>query len=395
MATADARGETPNVFQTVERQIREAFDDLIVRITNRRDGFLEEIRNLKLAFQEKIKSQTKTLEDLENIRIQLQNVSQKENTTSNILQLTLAPMEQQISDLKVSLIQPPDLCFSCQTQRIYEMIGDLGKLDYKGKPVDYTNKYKAVDLMEVKEVGSFHSDGICLHIIVSNNIYVYDATNWKLLKTLSLNLNNSIQAMATTKNYFYLLTRTGGTNSRDEIIKLTRDTFKTVKRQHATGGSYSKRLTFTSIAIASEDEIYVADRDNNRICVFDSNLSFRREFGTKTLQSPTVVIIKGNRVIVRDKSKEFLLFNLRGDYIQNLSGYGDVSAVTFFCFDSADNLIFSRNNSVRIISPKGEQLKVIGSEVTGCEDVKGCGPIALYRDKIIVACSALDCIKIF
>ena len=390
MATADARGETLDIFQTVERQIREAFDDLIVRITNRRDGFLEEIRNLNLAFQEKIKSQTKTLEDLENIRIQLQTVSQKENTTSNILQLTLAPMEQQISDLKDSLIQPPDLCFSCQTQRIYEMIGDLGKLDYKGKPVDYTNKYKAVDLIEVKEVGSFHSDGICLHIIVSNNIYVYDATNWKLLKTHCL--NNNIQAMATTKNYFYLLTRTYNQN---EIIKLTRDTFQTVKRQHDTGGSYSKPLTFTSIAIASEDEIYVADRDNNRICVFDSNLYFRREFGTETLQSPTVVIIKGNRVIVKDKSKEFLLFNLRGDYIQNLSGYGDVSVVTFFCFDSADNLIFSRNNSVRIISPKGEQLKVIGSEVTGCEDVKGCGPIALYRDKIIVACSALDCIKIF
>ena len=67
----------------------------------------------------------------------------------------------------------------------------------------------------------------------------------------------------------------------------------------------------------------------------------------------------------------------------------------WFCFDTADNLIFSRNNSVRIISPKGELLQVIGSEVTGSEDVKGCGPIALYEDKIIVACRDTKCIKIF
>ena len=390
MATPDIKSENPDIFRSIEREITATFGDIIFRITVRKDKLLEELRKLELTFQRKLKSQKETLEELEDIRIQLHTIGQKENTTSNILQSTLNPVDKQLSDLKSSLIQLPDLKFSCQTQRIYKMIGDLGKLDYGGKSIDYTNKNKAVLLMEVGYVENFHTDGKYLHMSSGGNIYVYNTTNWKLLKTHIL--HNSIQAMATTKNYFYLLTRT---NNQSEIIKLTRDTFQTVKQQHATGGSYSKRLTFTSIAIASEDEIYVADRDDNRICVFDSNLYFRREFGKETLQSPTVVIIKGNRVIVKDKSKEFLLFNLRGDYIQNLSGYGDVSVVTFFCFDSADNLIFTYNNSVRIISPKGEQLKVIGSEVTGCEDVKGCGPITLYKHKIIVACSATKCIKIF
>ena len=389
MATQYPKGENPDLFQTVERQIIETFGKLIGCITIRRDELLEELRKLKLKFQEKIKSQEKTLKDLENIRVQLQDINLKENTTSNILQSTLGPMEQQLSDLKSSLIQPPNLHFSCQTQVISEMIGNLGKLDSEGKPIDYASKSKPRHLIDMPSLDYFHIDDMHLYIINGGTLLKYDATNWQLMQTHNLK-EHTIIAIATTENHFYLIAIK---YNQHEIIKLFKYRFQTVKTQRETGGSNSKSCSFTSVAIASEDELFVADRNNNRICVFDSSLYHRRDFGTETLKSPTLILITENRVIIKDDSKELHLFNKQGDHIGNLPEYGDISVIRWFCFDTAGNMIYTSDNCVRIMSPNGELLKIIGMK--GSEDVKGCGPIALYNDNIIVACNAIKCIKIF
>ena len=397
MATQYPNGGNPVLFQTVERQIIETFDKLIGCITVRRDQLLEELRRLILKFQEKIKSQEKTLKDLENIRVQLQDINQKENTTSNILQSTLGPLKLQISDLKSSLIQPPNLHFSCQTQIISEMIGNLGKLYYEGKAIDYASKSKARHLIDMpsqdlwSSMNYFHIDDTHLYIMNGDSLLKYDATNWQLMQTHNLK-EHTIIAIATTENHFYLIAIK---YNQHEIIKLFKYRFQTVKTQRETGGSNSKSCSFTSIAIASEDELFVADRNNNRICVFDSSLYHRRDFGTETLKGPTLILITENRVIIKDDSKELHLFNKQGDHIGNLPEYGDISVIKWFCFDTAGNMIYTSDNCVRIMSPKGELLKIIEGETKGSEDVKGCGPIALYKDNIIVACSAIKCIKIF
>ena len=81
---------------------------------------------LQTDFQEKIKSQQRTLKDLENIRIQLQDAS-KDNASSNYLQSSLSPVEDQIDILKSSLIQSPKIEFTIDTQ-ILDMLRDLGEI---------------------------------------------------------------------------------------------------------------------------------------------------------------------------------------------------------------------------------------------------------------------------
>ena len=387
MATAHPQDENPDtcIFETLHEEIKQTFDNLIKQIVSRRDDLLKEIRMLQTDFQEKIKSQQRTLKDLENIRIQLQDAS-KDNASSNYLQSSLAPVEDQIDILKSSLIQSPKIEFTIDTQ-ILDMLRDLGKLEYEGEPTNYVSKWKAKHIFDIEGVDFFHINETRLYVVYSSKIIIYDANNWEMVSSHNFE-KTKINALAITKDQCYIV-------ERYEIKKLTKDEFQFIKNQKLTGGSNKKTHEFTSIAVSSENELFVVDKYNNRICVFDSNLYHRRDFGTETLEGPTVVTIKEDKVIIKDNSKELHLFNKQGDNLRNLPEYGDISVISWFCFDAAFNIVYSYNNCVRIVSPKGELLKTIGSEVKGCEDVKGCGPIALYGDSIIVACSAINCIKIF
>ena len=396
MATANPMGKNPDIFETVEQQIMVTFESFIGQIIARRDMLLEEIRKLKMGFEENLKSQKTTLEDLDKFCVQLQEISRKENTTSNFLQLSLAPIEKQISDIKASLIQSPNIQFLCQTQIIEDMIRDLGKLDFEGEMVGYTSKHKATRLIDVINVYNIHIDDTHLYLGGNQVITTYETTNWELKGTYEFK-KTTINAIATTKNHCYTISKTLSSYEYEYvpymIKKFTKDTFQLIKKQRTAGGSKSRSCLFKSLAVSSEDELFVVDQNNHRICAFDSNLFYRRDFGNESLKFPILIQIKENRVIIKDSSKELHLFNKQGDHLGNLPEYGDISGIRWFCFDSRNNMIFSFKNSIRIISQKGELLHVLGSENKGKEDLTRCSAIAVYKDSIIVAC--LKCVKIF
>ena len=405
MAASNPDLEIPDLSVDIEQQIKHSFEALIASITARRDVLLDELRKIMIDYQEKIKSQNRTLEELENFRSQLQSMEGKENVTSDFIQLSLAPIEKQISEVKVSLSQPPDIRFSYQASLIEEMVRNLGKIVSERKNITYTSKQKATHIIDIGSVSFLHDillyvDDRLLYVANGESITTYNTTNWTRQGSYEFK-DLSIRGIATTKNHCYVILNICDWDySRCEIRKLTKDTFDLVKKQAVTGGTNSKKCDFKSIVISSEDEIFVADRGNNRICVFDSDLFFRREFGTNILKFLTftlfeentiIVILQENRVIVRDGTKELHMFNKQGDYIGTISQYGDISHIRYFCFDSSNNMICSYNNSVIIISPNKEVIHAI----KGSEDLTGCEEIAVHKDAIIVVCSTLSCIKIF
>ena len=393
MAASNPELEIPDLSVEIEQQIKHSFEALIASITARRDVLLEELRKIMIDYQEKIKSQNKTLEELENFRSQLQSMEGKENVTSDFIQLSLAPIEKQISEVKVSLSQPPDIRFSYQAGLIEEMVRNVGEIVSERKNITNTSKQKARHIIDIGSVSILHIDDRLLYVANGENITTYNTTNWTLQGSYEFK-DSPIYGIATTKYHCYVTLIIGGSylySRCPDISKLTKDTFDLVKKKGVTGGTNSKTCDFTRIVISSEDEIFVADRGNNRICVFDSDLFFRREFGTNILKVPTLIILQENRVIVRDNTKELHMFNKQGDYIGTMSHYGDISHIRYFCFDSSNNMICSYNNSVVIISPNKEVIHAI----KGSEDLTGCNQIAVHKDAIIVVCSTLSCIKIF
>ena len=280
-------------FESIEQRINDAFSNLINQLKTRRDLLLREIRELKLDFQKQLESQQKTLSELENYKKQLQSMGDKTNITPNFVQLSLTPIDNQIKVLRNSQITPLEIHFSCQTANLTEVFQNLGKLDYGTKAIDYASKRKAKHIIGIPEVTYVHIDETHLYVGSGKRITRFHTNSW---------------AFATTKDYCYAISSEVSNETNYKVNKFTKDKFQFMKQQDVTGGTNSKKCEFTSIAIASEDEIFVVDKANNRICVFDYDLFFRREFGMYTLKAPNFLIIQENRVIVRDDTKELRSF---------------------------------------------------------------------------------------
>lgn len=150
------------------------------------------------------------------------------------------------------------------------------------------------------------------------------------------------------------------------------------------------------------DDILVADCNNNRICVFDTNLYFKREFGIKILKKPICVRTMDDLVYVLNSSQNYIdVFNLSGDNIKSiLPCYSTrMKKTKTFCLDSEGNIIIADYgaDTIKIFTPEGKLIHKIGWENPDTEDVSGCFGVDIdqYRCMLLVSCNRLDCIKSF
>lgn len=72
------------------------------------------------------------------------------------------------------------------------------------------------------------------------------------------------------------------------------------------------------MAVNDINEIFITDKENNHIVVFNEKGEFIRSFGQNLLNKPTGICIdKENRVYVANRGdNRILLFNPKGEYIK-------------------------------------------------------------------------------
>ena len=405
MASQYTAEEETDIFVKVEKQIEECFCSLERKLAIRKKELLAEVQRMKSDFVENLKTQDKTLKDLENIRKQLHGINLTQNMKSNLLQSSLAPFEKQISDLKVSLLQPPNLSFSCSTQILSDTISKLGSIVSESSPTDYSRKEKAINIISAEEsVTDLHIDCDRLYVACATKVLIFSTTNWEKVGEFQVPKDRelyfyTILAITTKDNFIYCITKYnfGFSNTNEfKILQFTKNGYNLKNTIKKTGGSSNTLDEANSLAISTQDELFVADSKNNRICVFDASLFYRRQFGTNVLKNPKLIKIRrGHDLIVQDNNRRHLnVFNQLGDHLGYLADYGELNwPLNYFCYDNANNLIQTDGKCVIIISPKGEFVKKIGQE--SGEDVSGCGPVVMYGGQLIVACNSIHCIKIF
>ena len=72
------------------------------------------------------------------------------------------------------------------------------------------------------------------------------------------------------------------------------------------------------------DNVYVADRCNNRVQVFNSNGMFLFQFGRTKMRHPMYIFIDKEKVLVsQNKTGRILVYDLDGNYIKRLGSPGD------------------------------------------------------------------------
>ena len=115
--------------------------------------------------------------------------------------------------------------------------------------------------------------------------------------------------------------------------------------------------------------VFIADRDNNRICIHDPDLNHLRNITHPSMSYPYDVKVSRDRlyVLCQNTNPCLHVLTLEGDKLHSLITRGegmDVLYTFFFCLDPLNNFVLSDygSHSIRVFSPEGNLLHTIGRE---------------------------------
>ena len=134
----------------------------------------------------------------------------------------------------------------------------------------------------------------------------------------------------------------------------------------SNNGQFNDPLQLTTDSIG---RVFIADTDNNRICIHDPDLNHLRNITHPSMPGPHDVKVSRDRlyVLCPNNNPCLLVLTLEGDKLHSLITRGkgmDVSFPWFFCLDALNNFVLSdhESHSIRVFSPEGNLLHTIGRE---------------------------------
>ena len=158
------------------------------------------------------------------------------------------------------------------------------------------------------------------------------------------------------------------------------------------------------VAVSDGDEIVVADCNNHRVQVFDSNGTFLRSFGHKgendgEFNYPIgIAVNKGSQIFVADRyNHRIQILSWEGRHLGSFGGQGSLdSQLTYpwgLSLDSTGNVIVADtgNKLIKIFTPDGRFVMKIGGQGSFSDPVH-CVQCGEY---FIVSDSTEHCIKVF
>ena len=158
------------------------------------------------------------------------------------------------------------------------------------------------------------------------------------------------------------------------------------------------------VAVTAKDEVVVADNQNHRVQVFDSNGTFLRSFGHKGENAGEfncpfgIAIDKDRKIFVADRyNHRVQIFSWEGRHLGSFGGQGSLdsqlSAPWGLSLDSTGNVIVADtgNKLIKIFTPDGRFVMKIGGQGSLSNPVHcvQCGEYLIVSDR------AEHCIKVF
>ena len=135
--------------------------------------------------------------------------------------------------------------------------------------------------------------------------------------------------------------------------------------------------------------------DNNRIAVFKENGEFIRSFGQDYVNKPTGICIdnEGRIYVANRGDNKILLFNSRGEYITVVHNGDLLKEPRGISLDAEGNLVVcdKGNSCLQFVSPNGSFLKKIGQK-GGLKFPFDC---LCYQDKVFVSDRNANLVKVY
>ena len=275
--------------------------------------------------------------------------------------------------------------------------------------IDYSKKILAKRTIgkEGKGNGEFHrplrmhaSNSGLLYVVDSENkrVQVFDAENWKFLFKFGQSQFTRSSGITANNEFCFVTDR-----FENKILKFRIGDYSLVKVSQGAGGSDENLCNPLGITISEDKLLYVADRNNNRVCVYDSaSLNYVSELGVGMLIYPRKVNTSSKKIFVLDEGPLCLhTFDKSGMKLRSIITCGEDKQIldpASFCLDSDMNILITDvgSQTLKVFSSEGELLHKIGKYALGTESVGECFGVVLFRNDIVISClKPLNCIKIF
>ena len=256
-------------------------------------------------------------------------------------------------------IEPKMVSFECDSNKMLAELNKLGKLVEKVR-IGIGYKSKKQPLVSVCEKGKgMEQLSYPLGVTVDNktgNIYIADHSN------------NCVKVFDSTGKYLFKFGDNEGEGKMHsprgvaiygDRILITQGNYciliyqlneKFVSRIGRQGRGELEFYDLYSLTIdESNGDIYICDRNNNRIQILNNDLSFKSQFGNDTLNYPRDVKLSKECIYVLDESNPCLhLYNynhiLQKSVISRGIGMSLINPCFFF-IDQTDNIVISDRGS--------------------------------------------------
>ena len=367
-----------NPFERAELLIKSTFNSLMKKLEERRDQLLVELHEMSANYFSKEETRQKQMKDLDQLIAKIQEATIEQNLIVDL-------QEQQIQKMKNEKEQfqhpTPTSFLHFDTSLLEDLLQNIEKF---GSLQDiapiYRTKVHPIRSIGKQGKGRVELNGPCgVAIDGKGNIFIADTYNGRI-QLVSLE-GQFIQefgkgvliwpySIALYNDWLFV-------TDLDLMNKVLKYKTQNYKLECKSELELNRPFGIT----VDNNEVFVVDRNDNRIVVLSLDLKFVRELGNKKLVKPKDVKVNNNKVFVADSSKHHNVhvFSKLGDLLNSIINLRVGTDDIFLCLDKFNNILISDYSGKIIQIYTLEGLLIHSIEC----DYKPAG-IAVTQDNIII-----------
>ena len=345
MASKFSQSELPtNAFVEVEQLIRDIFDKIIGTASERRDQLIEQLNDMRQKYLRGEETRKKHLSELEEIIKQLNAMEIQQNSIVSLQIGQINNLQEERLKFKNSTPVPfPDI----RTEGLEFLLDNLmgfGRVEEVGG----LYRERINPIRQFGKEGNKKGELNCpsgLALYKNESIYITDTNNHRIQifsisgKFVAEFGNGKISyphSIALSDKWVFV-----GDYIMSAVLK-----FQITNNKFICQSSKGELNFPSGITADTNGDLLVADSENHRIAVLNSDLKLVGQIGKDKLQYPSDVKINNNNnnnILVADKNEfnNIHVFTKSGEMIRSFIKLDKVAGNIYFCFDLNNNIIVS------------------------------------------------------
>ena len=338
MAKRFPQSELPtNAFIEAEQLIRSTFDRIIGAATERRDQLLVQLNNIKLNYLNKEETRKKQFSELEKIIKQMKEMNIEQNTILKVQEDQIKNMQKELKEYENPTPVSLPAVSTDGLESLLEQLRGCGTVEEIGGTYrERINPIEKFGTRGRKKGELYYPNGLILYR--NESIYIADTGNGRI--QIFSTAGKIVAEFGKEK-----LNRPDSIALDDKWVFVSDWNLDAVFKFQITNNKYvcqsgKGELNFpTGITVDTNGDVLVADCDNNRIAILNSELKLVRKIGKDKLIQPLDVKINKNNIFVADNNEinNIHIFTESGDIIRSFIKLENGAYLIHFCFDLYNN----------------------------------------------------------